>query len=183
MVVTGNAIREFSVNSQEIGVNLLIAVLIIVVGILLGKFFKLILGKIAYKVKLDKLFKYGSVDVALTIVKWSVYIFFVGIAVEQLGFSNLSNSFTNAISIIPKSIGAFIILVVGFAVGSFIQNTVKNTNKKDWNLLGNVSFYFFMYISFILSLQVLFTSDAFLSRWMSILFSFFYFLFLVLKYR
>jgi hypothetical protein len=183
MVGLADVIREFTLNSKNIGLNLFIGLVIILIGIFIGKFVKLILNRVITKLKLDKIFKFGTLEVGLTIIKWSIYLFFIGFAVEQLGIPYLSTSFANAISIIPKSIGALVILVVGFALGRFFQDTIEQTGKKDWDLLGNISFYFFVYISFILSTHILFVTNQFLVNWISLIFTTFFLLFLTLKYK
>ena len=46
MVSVFDVIREFTLNSKIIGTNLVIALVIIVIGVLIGKFVKLVLSRI-----------------------------------------------------------------------------------------------------------------------------------------
>jgi hypothetical protein len=183
MAGLSEVILEFTTNSRNLGLDLLVAIFIIVIGILIGKFVKLILNRVVLKLKLDKIFKFGTVDIGLTIVKWAIYLFFIGFAVERLSLPYLSTSFTNAISIIPKSIGALIVIVAGFILGKFFQNTIDQTGKKDFEPLGYMSFYLFIYISFILSIHLIFVASQFLVNWTSLIFTSFFLLFLTLKHK
>ena len=59
-MILGNVIKEFTLNSKNIGFNLFVGLIIIVVGIFIGKFVKLILSRLVTKLKLNKIFKYGQ---------------------------------------------------------------------------------------------------------------------------
>tara|TARA_Y100000034_G_scaffold106885_1_gene135926 strand:- start:606 stop:1157 length:552 start_codon:yes stop_codon:yes gene_type:complete len=181
MVTIAEIITNFTTSSKEIGVNLITAIIIIVIGIFIGKFVKLILNRVTKKLKLEKVFKFGTVEVGLTIIKWTIYLFFIGVGIDKLNIPYLSISFANAISIIPKSVGALVILIGGFVLGKFLQNSIEHTGKKDWKLLGDISFYFFIYLSFIIAIQLIFAANAFLLNWTSVIFTAFFLLFLTLR--
>lgn len=176
------ALMAFLLDSRTVGMEILRALAILVVGIFIGKFVKLLLKKAAAKLQLERIFKFGAVDISLTLIKWAVYIFFLEFAIEQLRLPYLSTSLTNALSIVPRSIGALIILTAGFALGTFFRTTIVQTGKKDWVPLGHIFYYFFLYLAFILVIQLIFTSNAFLSTWVSLLFTGFFLLFLTLHY-
>lgn len=182
MVNILEVIKEFTLNSREIGFNLLTSLIIVIVGIFIGKFVKLILSRVFYKLKFEKIFKFGTVEVGLTIIKWAIYLFFISFAIEQLELPYLSNGFLSSLSLIPKSIGALIILVGGFFLGKYLRDNVVQANK-EWSLLGHICFYFFLYLAFIISIQLVFTSNVFLVNWISLIFTGFFLLFLVLRYR
>lgn len=175
-------IKEFTLDFRAISANLIIALVLIIIGIFIGKFVKLILGKVFNRLRLEKIFKYGTVDISLTIVKWSIYLFFIGVAIEKLNIPYLGAPLYNTISIIPKSIGSLIIIIAGFFLGSFFKDSIIQANK-EWKILGNISFYFLLYLSFIISIQLVFTFSSFLVNWVSVLFTGFYLLFLTLRYK
>ncbi|MBS3156933.1 hypothetical protein J4442_02040 [Candidatus Woesearchaeota archaeon] len=182
MVSVFDVIREFTLNSKIIGTNLVIALVIIVIGVLIGKFVKLVLSRILSRLRIERIFKFRSVDVGLTIIKWSVYLFFISFAIKQLKIPYLSDGFIDSLSIIPRSIGAFIVVVAGFLFGKYLKENIMQANK-EWALLGDISFYFFLYLSFIISIQLVFFSEEFLINWVSLIFTAFFLLFLVLKNR
>lgn len=177
-----DVLRTFTINSKEIGINLLVAIFLILIGIIFGKLIKLVLKRLSRKLKLDKIFKFGSIELFLTIVKWTVYVFFFAIAIEQLSIPLLNTSFLNALSIIPKSLGSLIIIILGFSLGNFLRKTISQTNQKEWGVLGEIIFLFFVYVSFIISAQLLFVSNDYLQEWIIIILTGFFFLFVSLKY-
>ena len=182
MVNVLDVIKEFTLNSREIGSDLVIAFIIIVIGIFIGKFVKLVLNRFLGRLKVDKLFKFGTVEVGLTIIKWAIYLFFISFAIQQLKIPYLSNGFIESLAIIPRSIGAFIVIIAGFLFGKYLKDNITQANK-EWSLLGHISFYFFLYLSFIISIQLIFFSNAFLISWISLILTSFFLLFLVLKNR
>ena len=107
-----DAIEQFSENFKDIGFNLLLALIIIVIGVLIGKFVKLILSRSAKKLKLDTIFKYGAVEVFLTIVKWAIYLFFIGFAIKQLNLPYFCFFFFCGIFLITKIIYTFFIFII-----------------------------------------------------------------------
>lgn len=182
MIVTGDVIRNFSIDSREIGINIAITLIIIIIGVFVGKLVKFILNRISNRLKLRDVFKFGSVDVALIIIKWTIYIFFIEVAIKHLNLPYISTTFTEIISIIPKSIGALIAIVMGFFLGQFFLKAIVQTKNKEWLLLGNISLYFFIYVSFIISIQLLFMPNEFLTKWITLILTGFFLLFASLKY-
>ena len=182
MILTGDVIRNFSIDSKEIGINIITALVIIVIGVFVGKLVKFILNRLSNRLKLRDVFKFGSVDVALIIIKWTIYIFFIGLAIKHLNLPYISTTFTEIISIIPKSIGALIAIMIGFFLGQFFLKAIVQTKNKEWFLLGNISLYFFIYVSFIISIQLLFSPNAYLVNWITLLFTGFFLLFAALKH-
>ena len=114
------ALRQFTAIIKSVSVNFLIAALIAALGIFMGKLVKLVLRKIFERMGLPKIFKFGSIEAGLTIIKWSIYLFFFGFAIDQLKIPYLSTSFVSALTIIPKSIGAYIVIILGFLIGKFL---------------------------------------------------------------
>jgi len=176
------ALRQFTAIIKSVSVNFLIAALIAALGIFMGKLVKLVLRKIFERMGLPKIFKFGSIEAGLTIIKWSIYLFFFGFAIDQLKIPYLSTSFVSALTIIPKSIGAYIVIILGFLIGKFFQEAIAQTKKKELNLLGEISLNFFVYLAFMISIQLIFANDDYLVRWISVLFTGFYLLFAVIKY-
>src|SRR3989344_9348744 len=126
MATISDIIGEFTLNSKDIGINLLIAVIVLVLGILLGKLVKLILRVVAQRLKLEKIFRFGSIDAFLTIIKWTVYIF-ITLAIDELSIPLLNTSFFDALDIVPKSVGALVIIATGFSLGLFLKKTIIKT--------------------------------------------------------
>lgn len=175
-------VEQFTISTKELGFNAVIALIILVFGILLGKFIKLILKRASKKFQLDKIFESHGIEVVLTIIKWTVYIFFIGFAIEQLDIPYLSTSFADAVSIIPKSIGALTIIVLGYVLARFFQKNIVRNSSKEWFLLGYLLYHFLIYLSLLFSIQLIFVGNDFLSNWISVIITVFYLLFIVLFY-
>ncbi len=64
------------------------------------------------------------------IVKWFVYIMFLGLIIETLGFPGLINIFTQVAVFVPKFIVAILIIVVGFLVADFMGKVFEEAGRR-----------------------------------------------------
>ena len=77
-----NKISNLGLTSGEFYANLLIAILLVIVGVFLGKIIKFFLRKGLEKIKIEKMIKWGFIELFLTVIKWSIYILFIDFALR-----------------------------------------------------------------------------------------------------
>jgi small-conductance mechanosensitive channel len=64
------------------------------------------------------------------IVKWFVYIMFLGLIIETLGFPGLINIFTQVAVFVPRFIVAILIIVVGFLIADFMGKVFEEAGRR-----------------------------------------------------
>ncbi|MGD2072340.1 MAG: hypothetical protein PVG65_02500 [Candidatus Thorarchaeota archaeon] len=142
-----------SVSLEDFLVNLVLAVILVGVGIFLGKFAKFILKKISDKANLSKTIRPGFIDLFLTIIKWSIYILFLSLALTKLGIPQFTNWLSSTLVMVPALVGALILIVVGFAIAVYLKDLVEESKILGWEVLSMIFFYFTIYIFLIFALK------------------------------
>ncbi len=145
-----DAISKYS-SLESIDINQLIlrgiiSIVIIVFGIFLGKIITLGLKNLSEKLELDKKIRGSFIDLFLVIIRWSIYIIFLSLGLNQLEIPSLTNFFTNILITIPALTGALILITIGFAIAYYLKEIIKNSQIKRGELISQVVFYFIIYI-------------------------------------
>jgi hypothetical protein len=148
-----NKIDGIGISSGEFLVNLIIAIFIIIIGIIIGKIVKLGLRKLLEKIKLYKILKKNIVDLFLRVIKWSIYILFINLAIMQLGIPQITENITNILGVIPSLTGALVIISLGFAIGVFLKNIVIESKVEGGEILSQIFFFFINYIFIIFAIK------------------------------
>ncbi|MBU0898667.1 MAG: mechanosensitive ion channel [Nanoarchaeota archaeon] len=75
---------------------------------------------------------YGGsvVDLIGDLVKWFIYLIFLGVIIETLGLPQLFIVFNTVAFFIPRVIGAILIIVIGFIVADFMGGAFGEAAKK-----------------------------------------------------
>jgi hypothetical protein len=63
-------------------------------------------------------------------VKWFIYIMFLGLIIETLGFPGLLNAFTQVAVFVPRFIVAILIIVVGFLIADFMGKVFEEAGRR-----------------------------------------------------
>jgi small-conductance mechanosensitive channel len=63
-------------------------------------------------------------------IKWFIYIMFLGLIIETLGFPGLLNIFTQIAVFVPRFIVAILIIVVGFLVADFLGKVFEEASRR-----------------------------------------------------
>ncbi|PIN77880.1 hypothetical protein COV15_01135 [Candidatus Woesearchaeota archaeon CG10_big_fil_rev_8_21_14_0_10_34_12] len=151
-------LSETGLTSGEFLANVLVAVVLVIVGIFLGKIIKFGLRKFFERINVDKIVKHSFVELFLMVIKWSIYILFIDIALIQLGIPSFTKWLTTILGVIPALTGALIIISVGFAIAVYLKNVIVESRVEGWNMLSQIFFYFVMYIFMILAFRTAFIS-------------------------
>ncbi len=159
-----NKVSSIQLTAGEFFANLLIAVIIFIVGVFLGKIVKFLLRKGLEKLKVSKIVKPSFLDLFLVIVKWSVYILFINFALIQLSIPEFTWWLTTILGVIPALTGALIIISAGFAIATYLRNIISESKIEGWQILSQIFFFFIVYIFMIFAFRtaLISLSDSFL---------------------
>ncbi len=134
-------------------INVIIAVLLVVIGVFLGNFLKFILRRIIQKSDMQKTAKRSFIELFLTIIKWSIYIIFIVLALDQIGIPQLTNWITSILVVIPALVGAILLIAIGFGLAIYLRGIIEDSNIVDKKVLSMVFFYFILYVFLIFALK------------------------------
>lgn len=157
----------------EFILNALIAGVIIIIGVLAGKLVKFVLRKFLEKINIEKIAKPSFIRLFLVVIKWSIYILFINIALIQLNVPAFTNWLTTILGVIPSLTGALIIISVGFAIANYLKKIISESKIQGWQILSQIFFFFIIYIFIIFALETALISlqDKLLSSILVILFT------------
>lgn len=142
-----------SININQIIISGTIAILIILLGIFLGKIIGVGLKKLSQRLELNKKIRGSFINLFIVVIKWSVYIIFINLGLNQLEIPLLTSFFTNILITIPAFVGALVLLAIGFAIAIYLREVIKDAEVTGWNLISKVIFYFVMLIFGIYALK------------------------------
>ena len=163
-------------------VKILIALILVFLGIFIGKLTKLILRKIIEVSEVSKIIRYQFINLGLTLVKWSIYLLFFSFALKILPFPALTETLSKFIVVIPALAAALILLLIGFVFAVYIRDLIEDSEIKGYKNVSNYVFFFVIYIFGIYTLKISLVSlDTITSQIIMVLFSVYFGLFLLLS--
>jgi len=149
-----------SINFNVVLINLVIAIILVVVGIFLGKIVMRLLKRISDNFRLEKVLKYNFIEFVLFTVKWAIYIVFINLALIQLDIPSVSEGITSVLGVFPTLVGALLLIVVGFAIATYLRDLIMETGVENEQILAGIIYYFTIYIFVFFGLKsVLATQD------------------------
>jgi uncharacterized membrane protein len=134
-------------------INLIFAVILFLSGLALGWLIKSILKKIIEKAQIEKTASKSFIHLFLTVIKWSVYLLFVSLALDQLGIPELTNWLSSFLVVIPAFVGALVLIVIGFAIAVYLRDLIEDSKILRWNILSIIVFYFVLYTFLVFALK------------------------------
>ncbi len=63
-------------------------------------------------------------------VKWFIYVMFIGLIIETLGFPGLINIFATIAAFVPRFIVAILVIVVGFLIADFMGKVFEEAGRR-----------------------------------------------------
>ena len=130
-----------------------ISIALILFGIFVGKILAKMLKKLSTKLELQKKIRGSFIDLFLVIIKWSVYILFFNLALNQLEIPALSEFLTNTLIVIPAFTGALVLIAGGFAIAVYLREVIEDSEVTGWRMISLIMFYFIIYVSLIYALK------------------------------
>ncbi len=126
-------------------INLISAVLFIIAGIFLGKFVKFLAKKIIERSGVERTAKKNFIELFLNVLKWSIYLLFISLALDQLGIPQLTKWLTSILVVIPALVGALLLIVIGFGIAIYLKSLIEESDIQNKNILAGILFYFVIY--------------------------------------
>lgn len=156
-------------------INLTFAIILIGFGIFLGKFVRYLLKRIIEKSNVQRGDQKKFVDLFLIVIKWAIYLLFLSLALNQLGIPELTDWLTSKLVIIPAIVGAWILIIIGFVVATYIRDLIREIRVQDSIVLANIFYYFILYTFLLFSLKAIFISqDEHISNIVLVIFTIFF---------
>ncbi len=154
----GAGVNIFSIIYQFLP-NLLAAILVFLIGIILGNWVKSLTYHVLESIDLTKLTRKTSLDgflqkaeiktkaeeVISLLLKWLVILIFSVAAINLLGLETLSMILNSLLAYIPKVFAAMIILALGVLLAGVVESLVKGAvaqfDVRIGRLLGRIASY------------------------------------------
>ncbi|MEK6820764.1 MAG: hypothetical protein AABX71_03570, partial [Nanoarchaeota archaeon] len=127
-------------------INIIVAAALIVIGIILGKTVKFLLKKSFDKARIEKVVKYGFIELFLAVIKWAIYIIFINLALIKLNIPQFTSWLTNILVVIPALVGALILIAAGFAIATYLKDLIEESRVEGWKILSRLFFFFVLYV-------------------------------------
>ena len=143
-----------SIDINQLILNGVFALLIIIVGVFVGKLVSVGLRKLSQKLELNKRIRGTFIDLFLAVIKWSIYLLFISFGLNQLEIPKLTYFFTNALIIIPSLVGGLILLIIGLVIALYLKEVIKRSEIKSGNLISQTVFFFIIYLFGIYSIRI-----------------------------
>jgi len=140
---TGVAILNPLINLWESFIDIIPGIIGAIIILLLGYFIAYILGN-SVRILLDKLgldkqlekahvmHKFGKSKISAIlgeIIKWYIFIVFIGAAVELLRLGTLTSLLTSFVSWLPNLIAGILVVLVGVLVAHFVEHKMTEHTK------------------------------------------------------
>ena len=138
-------------------VNIFFAAILFLVGIILGKLVGFLLKKALEKARIEKT-KHGFFELFVVVIKWSIYIIFITLALEQLGIPEFTSWLTSILVVIPALVGALILIGVGFAIASYLKEVIEDSKIEGWKTLSIIFYFFILYVFMVFAFKTAFIS-------------------------
>jgi hypothetical protein len=133
-----NALNEFASTLGEAAPKIVAAVVILGIGLLVGRVIGFVVKKIAEKMNLDHYWSKTGIGQSVSgagwnltrmisvAARWFVYLFFISAAVNALEFSQLSQAINSVWLWIPNVAAFIIILVIGSLIADFVGRWMQH---------------------------------------------------------
>ena len=136
----------FSKIGGSIFLEIFLATVILFIGISIGKFVAYILSKIVRNIDIEKETKPSFLKLIITVIKWSIYIVFVNLALSQFSIPQISGIVTKVLVVVPALTAALILIGIGFAIAIYLREVVEDSEVEGWKTLAAYIYYFVLYV-------------------------------------
>ncbi len=140
--------------------NLVGALILLIIGYIVGKVSGIIVREILVRVGVDKYLKkeehlkFKASSVFDVITRWLLYIIFIKAATDILGITSLSEIMRELIYFIPGAVGAAIIIIVAYGVGLYIKDEILSKKTVYSEVVGKTIFFLILYLGIAVALPL-----------------------------
>lgn len=147
-----NSIINASFN--EVIISLIFALGFIVLGVVLGKIVSFGLKRASKKLELEKEIRPSFIGLIIAIIKWSIYIIFIDLALIQLPIEGITSVITRVLVVVPAIVAGLVIISIGFAIAVYLREVIEDSEITGWKMLSLYLFYFVLFVSGIYALKL-----------------------------
>jgi mechanosensitive ion channel-like protein len=127
-----NSLNQFATTIAEAAPKIVAALILLGIGLLIGRIIGWIVRKVAEKMNLDRYWNRTGIGESVSragwnltriisvAARWFVYLFFISAAVNVLEFTQLSQAINDVWLWIPNVVAFIIILVIGALIADFV---------------------------------------------------------------
>jgi len=144
-------------------ISIIITVSLLIIGFVLGKISVKILRKLSERGEINKIMRPSFIELFVVLVKWSIYLLFINLALRQLNLPQLTSWLGSILVVIPALIGALLLIAIGFIIATYLKDTIEESKVLNWKILSNTIFYFIFYVFLIFAFKTALIS---LDSWM-----------------
>ena len=119
-------------------------VILLVAGYIVGKLGKVVVTKILAAIGLKRIttrtwaesiiritgYRGTIVELIGDLVKWIIYIAFLGMIIQTIGFPGVADIFTQTAAFMPRFIGAILMIVIGFIIADFFGKVFEEAGGR-----------------------------------------------------
>lgn len=134
--------------------NLAIAIILLLIGWLIGWIVSRGSRKILELVKIDSYISHEGSKPHFSLTKilpvvfsWFVYLAFIQAAVFQLGIDPLVNVVGSVMAFLPGLVGAILVIIAGYAVGEYVRRHIDDSKIMYSDVISKGIFFLVMYIA------------------------------------
>lgn len=127
-----NSLNQFVTTIAQAAPNIVAALILLGIGLLVGRIIGWVVKKVAQKMNLDRYWSRTGIGESVSragwnltriisvAARWFVYLFFISAAVNVLEFTQLSQAINDVWLWIPNVVAFIIILVIGALIADFV---------------------------------------------------------------
>ena len=148
-----------SVWNATVGVlpNAVAAIIIVLVGFVIGKLVGTALEEILMRTKVDDYVKVKKAEFKIShiftlVVKWVIYLVFVQQAAAALQIGVVSAFVGEIVGFIPNVLTAMVVVAAGYAVAKYIEELISDSDFVYAHLMSRVFFFMIVYIAIAIAL-------------------------------
>jgi len=133
--------------------NIVLGALIFILGIVIAQVVISTLRKFIKRNGVDKLVPKNAVHLFSTVIRWSIYILFLNIALLKLDLPELTDWLIPILTMLPALVGALILIAIGFILALYLRDIVEDAKIEDAKVLSRIIFYFILYVFIIFAFK------------------------------
>jgi hypothetical protein len=134
--------------------DVFLAIAFLLMGVFLGKFVAFILLRIIKATDVEKEVKPSFLKLIVAVIKWSIYVIFVNIALHQFSIPQLSEIISKVLVVIPALTASLVLIGIGFAIAIYLRGVIEDSEVTGWKELSKYIYYFVLYVFGIYSLNL-----------------------------
>lgn len=164
---TGTVLQQTLVNLWNSFISvfpgLVAAIVLIVIGWLVGKIVGGAFSKLLKKVKLDYWVKKEKLSQALwgkeissvlgSLIKWYIVIVFLGAAASLIQLQPLADFVSSVIHYLPALFGAIVVVIIGLVVGEYLKKSIRKTEMPYNEWVSRLVKFLVVYFTIVIGLQ------------------------------